>query len=447
MPVLPRRQLQIMLDDLGPWLTGQKARDLLGRIESKDADQSIPGEYELALAWGVSKVAELEIDVPAGSRRPDIYSKDLLPDGPIAIEVTAMSDDPLSDETIMRRAASIINQEAGKYQKGASRHLHYTFNEESGVLPANRHSNGFNRYYRRRRISKNFAMTPLLSEALKHWIIGVKADPLHYSDSEIDVLITWKDWVHPFSNTFSSMPGVTYDVRDNPLYNLLKSKAKQLRSVPSGTLRGIFLGDAGCSLLRDVRPVGWSREVTGEQIIHRFLQRNPVDVVAVFSPKRENEYSILNFNNPRLWHASIYSHSISEKSSFKKVELMTSLLPKPSLHGYQARSWHQQGMTNPQARGHYLGAKWTSGTGRTKVHISARGLQEFIAGRLTREQLAHMVVGESNPFERNLLQGRTIASVSFEARGPEKDDDYIVFEFDHDPAAAPLSIPGNLKPD
>jgi hypothetical protein len=30
------------------------------------------------------------------------------------------------------------------------------------------------------------------------------------------------------------------------------------------------------------------------------------------------------------------------------------LLPAPYLSGYEARSWHEQGMFSPQARGQYL---------------------------------------------------------------------------------------------
>jgi hypothetical protein len=49
MPIFPRRQLQLMLDELGPWLVKSKATDLLKRIDNEDPDQSIPGEYELGV--------------------------------------------------------------------------------------------------------------------------------------------------------------------------------------------------------------------------------------------------------------------------------------------------------------------------------------------------------------------------------------------------------------
>jgi hypothetical protein len=108
MPIFGRRKLQLMLDELAQHLTASKSTDLLKRLEHKEADQAIPAEYELALTWGVSKVAHLQIERPFGNRAPDIYSEDLLRSAPVAVDVAAISDDSLGDESVMRRAANII---------------------------------------------------------------------------------------------------------------------------------------------------------------------------------------------------------------------------------------------------------------------------------------------------------------------------------------------------
>jgi hypothetical protein len=52
MPIFRRRQIQQMLNELGPWLTKSKAVDLLKRLEHRSPDQAIPAEFELALSWG-----------------------------------------------------------------------------------------------------------------------------------------------------------------------------------------------------------------------------------------------------------------------------------------------------------------------------------------------------------------------------------------------------------
>ena len=110
MPIFPRRQLQLMLDELGPWLTRAKATDLVKRIDNVDPDQSIPGEYELAVGWALSKLSDLEIGPPLSQRDPDFLAADLFPGQPSVIEVTALSDDALS--AAIARASLVETPEA-----------------------------------------------------------------------------------------------------------------------------------------------------------------------------------------------------------------------------------------------------------------------------------------------------------------------------------------------
>jgi hypothetical protein len=100
MPIFGRRQLQRMLDELGPWLDCGKAKDLLNRLENEKPNQALPAEYELSISWAVSKIATLEIDRPSGTRTPDIYSPDLLPSGPIIADVAALDDFSLSGDRL-----------------------------------------------------------------------------------------------------------------------------------------------------------------------------------------------------------------------------------------------------------------------------------------------------------------------------------------------------------
>jgi hypothetical protein len=132
MPIFGRRQLQQMLDELGPWLDGSKAKDLLKRLENVRPNQALPAEYELSISWAVSKIATLEIDRPAGSRILDIYSPDLLTTSPVIADVATISDFTLSGSSTMRRACNIINAEADRLLDGSSSHLHFTFREKSG---------------------------------------------------------------------------------------------------------------------------------------------------------------------------------------------------------------------------------------------------------------------------------------------------------------------------
>jgi hypothetical protein len=355
--------------------------------------------------------------------------------------VAAVSDDAFSGESLMRRAANIINSVCNRIINGADGHLYYEFQEERGYLPADRYSNGFTRFFRRRRISRKFVMDESLEIQLKRWLgSGRPKSPLRWASKHIDVVITWKDHVHPMGNTFSSMPSVVHHVRDNPLYEVLKAKARQIKGAPAGTRRVIFLGDAGCHLLRDLRSISSSlHSVTGHDIIQTFLAENPIDLVVVFSPTRSNEYAWPHFNNPMLWRIQIFDRRTeAAQEEFDRLLGLRDLLPTPFLYGYQARSWHQQGLFDPQGRGQYLPPSWTTGRDHMTVRISARCLQEYIAGKISREQFERWGTGEHNLFGNNLTRGRTISNVHFVPKGNDEDDDYIVFEFAEDPAATSL---------
>jgi hypothetical protein len=174
MPIFGRRQLQRMLDELGPWLGRSKATDLLKRLENISPDQAIPAEFELALNWAVTKTAGLEIDRPMGNRTPDIDSPDLLPYAPVSVDVAAISDVFLSGQALMRRAAKIINRTCEQILTGASAHLHYTFRERSAYI---RDESGRTRFDRRRLITRSFQMDPPLRAALAKWLENGTADP------------------------------------------------------------------------------------------------------------------------------------------------------------------------------------------------------------------------------------------------------------------------------
>jgi hypothetical protein len=244
------------------------------------------------------------------------------------------------------------------------------------------------------------------------------------------------------------MPSLAYDLRENPLYRVLASKSRQLESVPDGILRGIFLGDAGCQLFNNIDRVDRvNHTFSGQQVIEAFLaDENSIDFVAVFSVKRAKDGSWGHLRSPRVW----YLYPFEQKKSAQRVDLgrllhLRNLLPAPYLSGYEARSWHEQGMFSPQARGQYLPTSMTIGRQSMTVRISARALQELMAGRLTAEAFENWTAGRPNPFERHLALGWTISSVAFEPMTADADDDYLTFTFKEDPAAAALRPPDKVR--
>jgi hypothetical protein len=359
-----------MLNELGPWLARSKATDLLKRLENVSPDQAIPAEFELALNWAVTKTASLEIDWPMGKRTPDIYSSDLLPCAPVSVDVAAISDVLLSGRALMRRAARIINRTCDQLR--ASAHLHYTFQERSAYI---RDQSGRTRFDRRRLITKSFQMDSQLHASLAKWLENGSANqPLHWNGKNINVTISWRDYVHPQLNTFCTMPSLAYDLRENPLYQVLESKADQLRDVPDGVRRGIFLGNAGCQFFNDIYRVDRvNNTFSGQQVIEAFLaEESTIDFVAVFSVKRANTGSWDSSKNPRIWYIYLFEQKKGREGlDLSQVMRLRDNLPAPYLSGYEARSWHEQVMFSPQARGHYLPTTMGFGGKSMTVRISA----------------------------------------------------------------------------
>lgn len=433
MAIFRRRKLQQMLDEVANRIAASKSADFVSRLDSPDPDQALPAEYELGLIWAISRRASIEVDRPAGRRTPDIYSSDLLPSGPLLADVAAISDFSLSGEGPMRRAANIIGNFCASLISGSGNHLHYTFGEERGY----RAVRGRSQFFRRRRISGVFEMSDALRTALRHWLAnGPPSTRLLWEDDEIAVAIQWKDRVHPRFNTFCTMPAVTYDRRDNILYRVLKRKRDQLAAAEVGVKRAIFLGDAGCSLLREPRRVSSGEAVSGSEIIEEVVRGGGVDLVVVFSTYDAPDFRRIG-GGSRTWRVHVHAEAPLGQGDVQALQEVARLLPEPYLLGYQAWSWHEQGMLNPQGRGQYLPMQFS--TGMTMIaRISARGLQEYVAGRLTPEQFKSFITGDYNAFEIALKGGQTIKSVRLEPKGTAEDDDYLIFEFAPDSAASPL---------
>jgi hypothetical protein len=223
-----------MLDGLAPLLSLAKAKDILRRLEHKNAKDALAAEIELGLLWGINQVAHLEIEpaLPGSPARPDAFSRDLFARKQAVIEITAISDDTFSGQADMDRAANIISQFATRVRKGAAANLHFHFMEGS------RQEKG--RRKRVRRITPAFRLTPEFEAVLIEWLKAKdwsNPEAVRLTDTEIDVVIRWKKYVHPHGRTFSSMPPVADHVEDNPVFKALERKERQLSKVPSGTLK------------------------------------------------------------------------------------------------------------------------------------------------------------------------------------------------------------------
>lgn len=441
MPIFTRRRLQSMLDDLSDRMDLAKLSDLRARLESKRVDQALPAEMELGVLWALSKLGEVEIEPEwFGARRPDAYSELLFAPAPCAVEVTAISDARLSQEDEMRRISARLCEFANTVRKGYGRHLHFTFSEESGHTPEG--------YVRRRRIDRDFVPDEATNQALKRWLETTdRSSPLEVTQGNTHFVVRWHAIrQHPLSNFFSSMPAEAYSVEDNPLFEALTEKRRQLSIPGFQGLRCIVVADAGARMLRDLNPSMRSiGAVTGRQIIGHFLRKaeGGVDAVLVLSPRRES--STWDWTREKkLWRADLLARP-GMLLDQRGVADLVAHLPLPRFEGYQARSLQQQALYRHDARGWYLGTHITSTRSAMTIKISARALMDLLAGRITLAQFQHFTGLEDKPNQRNIFahrlnQGDILSAIEIEPGGIDKDDDLLVVHFKHDPSAAPLKV-------
>lgn len=421
-----------MLTELSGHLAPNKFKDLSVRLEHTDTKSALAAEAELGVLWAIARVAHMvpEPALPGCTSRPEAASDDLFLSGPAIIEVRALSDDSFSGKEAMDRTANIIAGFADQLRKGAGKHLYFEFMERSYWT---------RRYHRERCVDPAFQLTDQIRGQLRTWITAADwpdSQKIRVTHGETDVVVSWKQFTSRLFRTFCSMPPVSYDREDNPIYKALRSKSKsgQLKG-GEGTLRCVVLVDAGCSMLRRLRPGGVPgiHEVKGDTIIYHALAKLSIDVVVVLSPYRQG--GLANpYDSVLVWKVNCFDRRDRVPGGeYERIEKMAAQLPKPRFEGYQARDIHRQGGFAP-GENWYLSTKTTSWMdGRMTIRLSASLLHEYLAGRIDSDKFRHEAFNEEkNLFDMELARGNSIRQVQFESGGIDKDDDYVVFDLDVD---------------
>jgi len=455
MTVFARRRLQCMLDNLAPKMPAEKARDILRRLNSKkDVNQALPAEMELALLWAIASLGEVDVEPEwwADQKRPDAVTDSVIPGRTVAIEIASPNDNSISGEEAMDAIALQISAAADQGKKGSGTHLYFRFQEESGYAAGN--------YLRRRLAPPGHKLSDGNIEAVIAWISSGRStnQRLHLTGQGLDVEI--EHTIHKqtrYHNIFSSMPPETHSLEENPLFELLVRKSRQLKAASPGTLRMIFLADAGSTLLRYVGHAGeldhTRRRVSGREIISHFVGTFPkrIDAIVTFSPLKETSRFLGGDplgRSPRRWTVSYFgSPALPEPpEALSKLAL---ILPEPHYEGYQARSLFRQGAFSPTGHGQYLGMtiRGKAGFKEFSVEFPARMLLDLLAGRTSEEQFRRRLAGGSgneNIFKVWLDKGLTISGAEMAPRSDDEDDDHLILHFTDDPAAREFRLPQDL---
>ncbi len=173
---------------------------------------------------------------------------------------------------------------------------------------------------------------------------------------------------------------------------------------------------------------------------------NDVDFVCVFSPYRTYiPMGPVSWRTPQ-WRTTLFSQKATKDrgDEYERLNRIAAALPKARLEAYQARSWHQQGLFDPQGVGMYLGTMTSSKGGGLgmSISISSRMVLELLAGRISQKEFEEYAFGRNkNLFDLQMKFGNTIQEARLEKSGVDEDDDKIVFELELDPGATPFRNP------
>ena len=438
-----------MLDSLDTSLSNEKRKDLLGRLTNKRPEQVLGAEMELAISYGFASNFDTEIEPEwfPGPRKPDLYVDNFF-DKSAFVEITAISDEMISDQRVMRTAAQKIVQYVNQLKKGKGKRLYFEFQEKSGYIPTVpppiNSIFGHTEYYRERLVNKDFALCDTFKQKLTSWVNNPEwpnPDAIRVKLDYVDVVIRAKDFDYPSSHNFhSTMPALCYSLEKNPIFKALKAKEKQLKQTPLNNLRVVFLCNAGCRPLGDLYhndPTNLTK--SAKEIIRHYLSKgSKIDHVFIVSPKVIRG----QFGDPRrkkVWNVIQFNGLEQDDKNYADgLKKIFSKLPPPRYEGYNAKGLQLQGVFKPNNRDQYLGTKYMSKTANKdefQIKTSSKALYELMSGQIDYEEFKK-VAGD---IIEMMNSERRISDLEFEAKGPSEDDDYVTITVKKDPAAAGLT--------
>jgi hypothetical protein len=438
MAIFTRRRIQAMIHDLDGHLDASKRGDLVARLNNKRVEQALPAEIELALLWAMSdcEIFEIEPYWWSNERRPDVYTEGLVPSFPAVVEIAATSDNAMSAENDMDHCARLVSEYCDTVKPSIGKYLYFYFFEES------RYSYG--RLVRVVCASKNYEISEQAKEQIRDWVFDDEArrTKLTVSDGAVRFEVEVRDHAQiRYHNYWTSRPPRTNSLKKNHIFELLSKKVAQLQDAPKGVLKFVFLADVGSKLLNEVgrnRFNNLENAISAPMIINRALEerRGQLDAVVVFSSRKPINRLSGSSRAPH-WIVARFGGAqiIGLDAALEKIK---ERLPKPRWEGYQARSLFRQGSFDHGAKGWYKGISMTSTNEKVTYRISSRLFLDLMAGRISESQFRYFSGEDANQttiLSRMLDRGKTISQITLERGGIDEEDDYIVMEFDDDPAA------------
>jgi hypothetical protein len=431
MAVFLNRHVQAMLNDCSGWMPRDQIERLVSRINKRDID-SLSATWELVIAHSLSRHGDLQYEPNLqGGAVADLLFRQTGTELQFLSEVTSLSDEGLDAQNPSWEFAKELFRRVKRHGLSTT-HIFYTIGHvEIGEAKKKKIALSIPKQSRFHSFFGRFVDPHLERIRSEH----LSRHEIHVTSEGYDVRILYDARISGASGQHRAY-SFPLSLTVNPISNKLREKARQLRKTGYVGAMGIFLCDAGSSLLGRKTSRLVNRSFSDEEIIWEFLRQNSsvsfvqtYFIVQEWQPLQvQTKISIQGklFVNPTA------AHPLPEAAQKVLLELPSGF-PKPvetALSAYQdAKSHHRL-----RRKGRYSPLIWTS----QMVKLPARAFVDLLAGRLSKEKFDDMMrTSVGNIVERQLQSGNIVKNIYVEGNS-EADDDWIVLEFDFDPAAGRL---------
>lgn len=438
--IFSRRDLQRSINRLANVLEPHDLQKIVAALNRQDRER-LPKMWELVVLDALSQVAPLrhEVELPSG-RKPDFELSVVRPSGELLLivgDVATVSDAGLDEQNpidVLFREGPRIARRVGLEPN----HLGYTVDGDRSGRPGDARV--------KLQLPPKGKLLEVLNGPVKEWMKNVKAQGVKTSSYEYDnegfkFTVKYNQSQQYHSGSFTSYD-VAASLEKNPLYKALRSKRDQIDSAPTGSLRLIVVCDGDSAVLSRTALSSGNGTYSAKQITSHFLNKTSgIDAVLLCTvddvgTRFSGHNYQLRFDLEVADKAIAAEHmSSATKELGGLLRQAATLFPKPYQMPVNAAMRCRDSAVSRSHNGAYCMQS-------DRIKISARGLLELLAGKITLEKYhADHPWGNGemgNVFELAQREGRSISLAQIEPM-EYPDDDWVAFEFgEPDPAASPF---------
>jgi hypothetical protein len=442
MAMFSRRNLQQMLDALAAHIPVEARRKLARELDRRNTS-ALGFEWETAILFALSHVGQIEYEASAvDGPRPDIGFREA-GGGSICFtaDVATVSDSGLEADNPAMRFSLALHRLRKKYKLPGV--LNFDIKGEA-TGPAHRDRK------MRLKLPPQAGLDSFLGATLGPELQRIQREELDHAtmavnEPGIEFTVNYHANQRLSSGHYPSFTA-TYSLTRNPVYRTLRDKARQLKKFGGPHPCGIFLCDGNCALLKSTQTAAVAFGL--RNVIEEFFRQNSsISFVAIlkFPPTRQDIFTGLIkelrisgelYPNPRA------AKPLEPDPLLALINRGLAHLPSPAatphdaLHFIGHAEAHEGNTINVITHGGNLMSQ--------AVKLSARKIQELLAGKITAEQLfsdyQHPDSKFENPFLSGLKSGLTMESASV-TRVPDADDDVMEIRFGPpDPAIKKFTV-------